>query len=587
MRPFTERWKDNILNMGLGTKMVLIYVFSFGIIAFITLFALQITLNVYDEKIYDKSLRELNFFTRQVDDELDKLEQLTYELAIDYTIQSQLSANMELENQADYSFQMSKLRNHLTAEIVREQMIAGAIYTDKRLIRYEVGNQYIPIPEELFQEMLVRFEQAKGAYVYESPSETFPYLVSGRDIRKHLDVSLDYLGSILFISNVGDLIEKNQNQMETKASGLCVYSTGGVIYESEPGLYQSIPDNLENQSYQIIKQSGKKYFICKLTSAKTGWVFVNRFPYSDIYYMNTLIRNGLMIGLILLFLAVSIAVRRLASVIALPLKDLTASMRIVESGDFRKAKESLPPVKRSDEVGVLTQEFSTMLDTITSLIHENYEKQLLLKDTQYQALQAQINPHFLYNTMNSIKWMIRGGKNEEASVMLISLSEMLRSALKKEPDSTIRAELNLLQNYISIQQLRYQRRAIFQIEADEQLDEYEIPHMVLQPLVENAINYGVDNSLHVCKIEITVKARQETIDIVVSDNGPGMSEEELLAVRTFTMQPKGNGIGLKNIAERLDYFFDHQAVFSIDSKAGKGTVIRMEIPKRVRKTANV
>ena len=211
-----------------------------------------------------------------------------------------------------------------------------------------------------------------------------------------------------------------------------------------------------------------------------------------------------------------------------------------------------------------------MLDKIMVLIHENYEKQILLKDTQYRALQAQINPHFLYNTLNSINWMIRSGKNEEASEMLISLGDLLRAAFKKE----------LARHYIDIQKVRYRRRAEFLVEAEGDLEAYHVPRMILQPLVENSINHGVDNSLNKCRILVRVKenVEEQTMTLEVEDDGPGMTEEELEAVRNFTMVPKGNGIGLKNIRERLNLIFS-DAVFEITSQPGKGTVVRIEIPK--------
>ena len=587
MKQLIGTWRQKIRDAGLGTKMVLVYVLVFGVVAATTLAALQVTLNIYDGQIYEKSLQELNYFTKSVDRELERIEQLSYDLATDYSIQSQLSDAMELDNQIDYSFQMSKLRSRLTAEIVSEQALSEVIYTDKQLIRYEVGNRYVPLPAELYQTMLSRFEEAKGAYVSQGPTDEFPYLVSGRDIRKHLDASLNYLGSLIFVADISEMIHRQRQGMETETASLCVYSAGGLIYESEPGLYQAVTEQLDNRSYQIIKQSGEKYFVCQLQSVKTGWVYVNRFPYGEIYSLNTIVRNSLVAGLVLLFIAASLAVRRLAGIITSPLIDLTGSMEIVEAGDFQKAKAFLKDIDRKDEVGILTQEFKVMLDRITLLIHENYEKQLLIKDTQYQALQAQINPHFLYNTLNSINWMIRRGRNDEASNMLISLSELLRAALRKEPDSTVGDELELLHSYIAIQQIRYQRRAVFTIEADEGLAQYRIPHMVLQPLVENSINYGVDNSLRSCEIRVGIRQEGDRIHLYVEDGGPGMSTEELAAVRNFTIKPKGNGIGLKNIADRLDHFFAGEAVFEIGSRPGQGTAVHIRIPMQARGAEHV
>ena len=580
MKKRWDQWVERFRNTSLARKMMVVYVAIFGILCSITLLAMQVTLSIYDGQLYHKSLEELNFFTERVDGELKKVEELSFDLAMDYEIQNQLSIIKSAKNKAEYSFQMSKLRSRLTTEALSAELVSEFIYTDKFLTRYEVGKRYVELPVGIYDSLLEKFDKAKGAYVYENPTEEFPYLVSGRDIRKHIDASLEYLGSLIFVSDIRVLIEKHLNQLKTDVSSLCVTSDSGLIYQSEDGLYEKIRQVLPESDYEIINLQGRKYFLCQLTSAETGWTYVNMFPYSSICFMNTMVRYCLIGGFLVLFVAAMLILKRLSTAITRPLNRLTDSIQIVEAGEFQKAKEYLEGEKRGDEAGILTQEFQIMLDKIMVLIHENYEKQILLKDTQYRALQAQINPHFLYNTLNSINWMIRSGKNEEASEMLISLGDLLRAAFKKEQLATVLEELELARHYIDIQKVRYRRRAEFLVEAEGDLEAYHVPRMILQPLVENSINHGVDNSLNKCRILVRVKENEEaqTMTLEVADDGPGMTEEELAAVRNFTMVPKGNGIGLKNISERLNLIFS-DAVFEISSQPGKGTVVRIEIPK--------
>jgi two-component system sensor histidine kinase YesM len=584
-----NRWLYRFNNMSLAKKMMMVYVIIFGTLCGITLVALQVTLNIYDNQLYQKSLEELNFFTDKVDGELKKVEELSYDLAMDYDIQNQLSVVKDAKNRADYSFQMSKLRSRLTTEAVSSELVTEFIYTDKFLTRYEVGNsevgqRHVELPVEIFDRMLDKFDKARGGYIYENPTIDFPYLVSGRDIRKHLDYSLDYLGSLIFVSDIQVLIGKHMDKLKTDVSSLCVYSEDGIVYQSEDGLYDRIKNVLPDEDYEIINISGRKYFLCKLMSPETGWTYINMFPYSSIYSMNSIVRIGIIGGFIFLFFLAMLVMKQISKAMTKPLEKLTDSIQIVESGDFKKARDYLENYvggdERTDEAGILTQEFMVMLDKITFLIHENYEKQILLKDTQYRALQAQINPHFLYNTLNSINWIIKAGKNEEASEMLISLGELLRAAFRKEQLATVEEELELVRHYIDIQKVRYRSRAEFIIEAVGDLKEYYVPRMILQPIVENAIHHGVDNSLNKCRICVKVEELKEEEKIVleVMDDGPGMTEEELVAVQTFTMIPKGNGIGLKNIQERLQLIFQ-DSVFEISSLAGKGTVVRVEIPK--------
>lgn len=279
-----------------------------------------------------------------------------------------------------------------------------------------------------------------------------------------------------------------------------------------------------------------------------------------------------------MFLVSALILKKLAHMIVKPLEHLTESMQIVENGDFDQAREFLGTSMQKDEIGLMTQEFRMTLDKIDNLIHENYEKQLLLKDTKYKMLQAQINPHFLYNTLNSINWMIRAQKNDEAAEMTVALGTILRSALSKQQYVTIEEELDSLKKYMTIQEYRYRKRVAFSVEC-EASGRFLIPHMTLQPLVENSIYHGVEKMLTPCTISVTIKEDAERIAITIDDNGPGMTEDELEAVRSFNAEPKGHGIGLKNIYERLKMAFEQDADFNISSVCGKGTTVTIRIPK--------
>ena len=278
-----------------------------------------------------------------------------------------------------------------------------------------------------------------------------------------------------------------------------------------------------------------------------------------------------------LFVVGGLVMRVLARLITRPLARLSASMKVVESDDFEAALAMLPDHPYRDETGQLTGEFRVMLQQIDTLIRENYKKQILLQQTQYQMLQAQINPHFLNNTLNTVNWMIRAGRSEDAARVVVELGQLLRAALARESATTVAREVELVQSYIAIQEFRYHGRAAFQVETEGALDRWTMPKMILQPLVENAILHGVENSLTPCTITVT----EQTADILleVHNTGPCMTPEELDAVRRFAAKPKGHGIGLKNINDRLQLYFGSFG-WQIDSDPEQGTRVRMTLPKK-------
>ena len=537
------------------------------------------------EGLYEKSLQELDFFSQEVNRRIEDVENLSYNLALDPDIQDQLEKITTINYlSSEYSYEMYRFRMMLEKDISTNKWIKNIVYTDGKKTKFIVGTNTVEIPPDIYNTLLLQFHDAKGAYVEHLPSFNYPYLLSGREIRSYVGtVSLDYLGSLIFTSDIAGIIKNSVDTLEVQSASLCVYSDSGLIYENQEDMYYSLPQFHETKGYQILKIKGVRYFLCYLKSSKNGMVYVNMFPYSEIFKQNQMVKYGCILGFFALFLSAAAVVKKISHMLTKPLEHLTESMQIVETGDFYRARIGLTVEEGHDEIGQLSQEFNVMLQKIDSLIHENYKKQLLIRDTKLKMLQAQINPHFLYNTLNAIHWMIRMERNDDAAKMIVVLGDIMRAAFSKKQYVTLREELRLVENYITIQEYRYTKRAVFLVSAKGNLDEYKVPHMFIQPLVENAIYYGVENSLESCKITVNVKEREQEILIEVTDTGPGMTAEELEAVRNFTVMPKGNGIGLKNIYERLCIIYENP-VFLIESETGKGTTVTICIPKMIPDT---
>lgn len=578
--------KKKFKNMKLAGKMMSVYLLLAGISCCISIVALQASLNIYDKKLYEKSLQELDFFTQKVNAELQDIEELSYIIAMDQDIQEHLADAMALEYLSQgYNYEINKIRNIIQDKIMLYPVVENIVYTDRDSVSFTMGSYCGEPDEDTYQEFLQECRAKRGGYVMESPSLNYPYLISGRDILERKNASLTYLGTFILTSDVAGMIENTRDLLEAKDSVLYVYSDRGLVYGDEKEVPEYFQTD-ESQGYQVINYEGERYFLCYLKSSVNGWVYVNAFPYSQIFGQTMRIRYLMLGGFVLVFVILIFAMRKISGVITNPLDQLTESMKIVENGNFQGAKELLSEETGHDEVAILSQEFAVMLDKIDFLIHENYEKQLLLKDTEYKMLQAQINPHFLYNTLNALNWMVKAGRNQEAGRMIVELGRLLRASFAKEPYITVEEEVENARSYITIQQFRYQKRAEFAVETGGDLTHYMVPRMILQPLIENSIYYGVEKVLTMCRITVTVKEEADCIRMEVQDTGPGMSQEELEAVRSFDFKPKGHGIGLKNIRERLKIAYEEN-VFMIESRLGEGTKISILIPKRQKEGADV
>ncbi len=215
--------------------------------------------------------------------------------------------------------------------------------------------------------------------------------------------------------------------------------------------------------------------------------------------------------------------------------------------------------KRNDEFGILHQNFDNMADQIHHLIHVNYQNELLMKDAQIKALETQINPHFLYNTLESINWRAKDLGEQDISRMVESLGYLLRAALsQKSKTFSIRQELEFVNCYLTIQKIRFADQLRIGIEADEDLMDIQIPKLIIQPLAENAIHYALEEIMDECYIQINIFRENHLIYIEVKNSGSQFEENLLNKLKDERIKPNGFGIGLLNINERLKLTFGNE-----------------------------
>jgi two-component system sensor histidine kinase YesM len=212
-------------------------------------------------------------------------------------------------------------------------------------------------------------------------------------------------------------------------------------------------------------------------------------------------------------------------------------------------------------------------------IELNRQEQIKLRDIELSLIQAQINPHFLYNTLDAIVWLIEIGKNDQAVQMVTSLSSYFRSFLSDGRDIvTVAEEKQHIQSYLEIQQVRYRDIMEYEIDIDPSIENTKLPKMTLQPLVENAIYHGLKPKRGKGKIIVTGVRENGDIILKVSDTGLGMSEEELDTLQTRILNEDTKSFGLTSAYKRLKLLYGDEFDFKIESKPQEGTSISLKIP---------
>lgn len=573
------RLKKWFLNLPIAQKFVSIFVVMTLLSCAVMVGALHLGLSVFEEKLYEKSLQELDFYVQRIDDDLQQMDVLTRNIAVDTRVQNQLAElTAATPETAQYYYQLTGVRPLLLEKLYQTGQADSLQYIDAYGNAITVGQSFPDPGDDRRTVLEERLAEVPGGFVLLPPDADYPYYICGRKILRSQNMSLQDLGTVLVTVDIEKLLNSQIRSLSSQPSELYLYNGDSLIYQSGNTAAGFAPPNTR-QGYAVQSMGGQKVFVCWLTSNLSGLQLCSVFNYSEIYGQTTRARWALLLGGCVILVLFGWVMMRMARLVTRPVHTLSEAVKSVEGGDFATARAMLPTTPTADEIGTLTRDVDTMLGQIDTLIHENYEKQLLLQDTRYKMLQAQINPHFLYNTLSTLSWLVRAGKNEDAGRLIINLGDMLRAALSPKQNTTAAADVRLVRSYIEIQQLRYKRRAAFALETDGDLESWYLPHFTLQPLVENAIKYGVEESEDVCSITVTARADGDILLLAVHNTGTPIAPERLAEMQNFTVKPQGHGIGLKNIYERLSMLYT-AFDFTIDSTEPDGTTVKILLDRK-------
>lgn len=312
------------------------------------------------------------------------------------------------------------------------------------------------------------------------------------------------------------------------------------------------------------------------TISYTGWKLVGVIPYSTFNHGMVNLRY-FAVMMILLMTMMLVVINRVVSLrISSPILKLNQSVRKYEAGEKPEIY-----IGGSQEIRHLGYSIQKSYEQIDELMKEIVLEQNERRKSELDALQGQIHPHFLYNTLESITWMIEGERNDEAVFMISQLARLFRISLSKgRTVISVKDELQHAQSYMNIQKVRYKNSFSVTFDVEEELYSYCTVKLILQPILENAINYGVGNMEDGGEIRITGRREGDLIVLAVSDNGLGMSEEEVALVLTDSnrIHKHGSGAGLVNVNSRIQILFGKEYGLVVESEPDEGTRVSIHIP---------
>lgn len=558
-------------GMRLKSKLTMVYILAgflpIVVILFVNYFQMR---SVFKNQETNTLYSFINRSTLDLDAEFKKYAELAKLITNDENVNDILSTIYLDDNRINEKFDQSVAPSLDTFIYFHNEVSKITIYTD-RIVDYK--NKYLAPIEEL-----------KKADWYESIADSRNNnWIAGTDektivlVRKMQSLEENGINGYFYEKINYDNVFESLGENISDNYGICVSnSLGQNIYS-----YDTFTDKNKNYNLglpEITKKysdKNKDYFIVKKTIPETGW---NVWLYKPEKLMGSSIRQINIItfgGTLVCLVATFMCIRFTAMFVTTRIGKLQKAVARVEKEDFSYTLNTAS----QDEIGELITSFSKMERKLNYLINEVYKSRIKEKEYEMKALQAQINPHFLYNTLSLINWKaIEAGKRDISKITL-ALSAFYRTSLNKGNNIThISGEIENMRSYLSIQLMLHDDGFDVTEDIDDSVLGYTCPNLILQPLIENAIDHGIDVMPEDRRgvISVICKDMDTYIQFVIKDNGIGMTKEQ--TVKILTKDSKGYGV--RNVNERLKLCYGEEYPMIIKSKENTGTEVIITIPKK-------
>ena len=414
-------------------------------------------------------------------------------------------------------------------------------------------------------------------------------VISYSTIISYGDINRDPSPAVLLIDLNFNAVEELLESVHLSQTGYAyiISNDGDIVYHPKEMLIAegSMEEDLDSVSTHVFGSyisgfGGRERLTIIQTVEQTRWRIVGVAFMDELLEPLRMFRTSLMVIMVLSVIVAVLLSNIISKWITKPLRKLEAGMRSVQNGNF-SVKE---PVDGSKEVVSLSQSFQAMVQRIEELMEQVRTTEALKRQRELDALQAKINPHFLYNTLDSVVWMAETGNSKGVVKMVTALASLFRISIAKGHDTiTLKEEFSHVRSYLDIQSMRYKNKFTYSIELPRELENQPTIKLLVQPIVENSIYHGIKYLQDEGIITIKAEDRGDRIAMIISDNGVGMRKETLNSLldrnSTHEHSSEGNGIGLLNIDERIKLSYGEEYGLSITSEPDEGTTVMIIIPK--------
>lgn len=569
-------------NLPLKYKLIFITLLVSLVISWESITGLQHVINNSNKLIYEQTANSMGYLSKEIANALDTAESISLSISVNQTLQK----NIYILNNSSYLNIRSAAQKEIL-KVIYTNFNADVIATSvlpEASDRIVWGQNSSPESPEILAAAKKLAREKNGSPGWLSSGRKDGSILCVRQINRIKALSLEPLGIVMIRVNLNRIVRETARRvMGTPSYTINIHDGNVLLYPSE--LVESIavfPPPLENETntYSIQKFADNRYFVTRIpiVTSSVNWSLTLGVPYNDLFYSVKEAKTTYIIRIITALILTVFLSGLLFREITVQFNYLLEKMRRVRSGNLEPYP--FPKKNQQDELGQLNQYFDQMTADFKKVIDDNYVKELLLTQTQLKSLEQQINPHFLYNSLDTIHWFANRSGEKNISVIVQALGNLLRSSLSDKQDLIpLEEEIKVLENYLLIQKIRFPDTLSVSLEIPEETLLFLIPKMSIQPLVENAVIYGLDENIDGCHIIIRAELRQDFLHVEVENNGSEINEDILELLKGQKVAAKRNGVGLTNIDSRIKLLFD--ASYGLQFKNGKNSVtVFFDIPAR-------
>lgn len=546
-------------NLSLKRKMLVILSAALLLVSITAAAAVTYLMNASNRLLYRSTASALSYSSNEIASLLETVDTTSDLIISNNVIQETLRLLADAGND-DYSTDINTLRiyNELHPYLFNNRYISFiSIYTQQNEKRITTSGYHpVVLKEPLLQEMLEEAQAKRGKICWNTTDakDSGVYLI--RSIREIKNFTLETLGHLVIRLDMERILNASTSfSSDFEDAIFLVFDQNQLIYSSEDNAdFQSL--SIPEKGYKIIDFDHAKYFAVSGNIKGVNWNYVCLVPYDSTFRTIT---TAYLVCILILAISTLAAIFLSETLIQNILKHLDSLIK--KMSNFQGENTEVLDIGydysiRKDELGVIHCRFDDMAAKIHSLINDNYVKQLLIKDAQLKALETQINPHFLYNTLESVNWRAKAIGEKQISEMVEALGRLLRATLSKGSEILpLIKELEFTKSYLTIQQIRYEDRLEFIMDIPESLYQIPVPKLSIQPLVENAIHYSLEQNTGTCTILLQTQCSDNQLRIIVKNDGSQFEEDLLEKLRAKSIEPHGMGIGLTNIDSRIKLNF--------------------------------